>query len=420
MKPSTIVRVLDIYTLGDQKYLECLHQKKKKQYAIQNPELLCSRLLLGQEISVRFDGKKVVLELLEEDLLPSLFITGFQETPYLYKTSFGFISAASRENGEGRYCAFLKQADEEALLICTGKYRSRGIIGECMKPDGIWPLRYGIIENFFYGEQWEFSKIFLWDKLPFSIEETLTYLTLKDLTLPYRKYIEKYPYFEFFISNDWSPEFYRKQARLGFIAITRHGEDYLQLMPQLQKEYAVLDWENLHISRKVQKILNRRERGEEFFHLKIIEDPSEVLQELSHVWQDRTWLLSRYQQLIMQLTEDREKQKDPSFRIWSVILYGGDQQEPVAGELGYSIGQSYTSLTGFFHREYPGCNNYGKLQLILLARILEDAGVPFWNLGHPYMQYKLDMGAEIISRKDFLKRWDKAVEGKALNLSYAD
>ena len=50
-------------------------------------------------------------------------------------------------------------------------------------------------------------------------------------------------------------------------------------------------------------------------------------------------------------------------------------------------------------------NNWGKLQLILLGKYLEKENFSFWNLGHPYMQYKFDLGAITYKRKDFLKRW---------------
>ena len=49
--------------------------------------------------------------------------------------------------------------------------------------------------------------------------------------------------------------------------------------------------------------------------------------------------------------------------------------------------------------------NLKKLQMVLLALYLEKNNYSFWNLGHPYMQYKFDLGAKLYSRDDFLKRW---------------
>jgi hypothetical protein len=87
-----------------------------------------------------------------------------------------------------------------------------------------------------------------------------------------------------------------------------------------------------------------------------------------------------------------------------VTLTVGKEQLPVAGELGYTIGRTYTSMSGFFKREMKEYNNFGKLQLVMLAEALKKAGIFFWNLGHPHMKYKTDLAAMILSREDFLKR----------------
>ena len=57
-------------------------------------------------------------------------------------------------------------------------------------------------------------------------------------------------------------------------------------------------------------------------------------------------------------------------------------------------------------------NNYGKLQLIELSKHLEKKGYDFWNLGHPYMDYKFQIGAKKYSRNDFLNRWHESINKK--------
>jgi Leu/Phe-tRNA-protein transferase len=96
---------------------------------------------------------------------------------------------------------------------------------------------------------------------------------------------------------------------------------------------------------------------------------------------------------------------DDNFQVISVAIRENDTL--IAGELGYIIGRTYTSLSGFSssEKEY---NNYGTAQLILLAQYLEESGFVFWNLGQVYMTYKLDLGAKIYERASFLKRWFKA------------
>ena len=47
--------------------------------------------------------------------------------------------------------------------------------------------------------------------------------------------------------------------------------------------------------------------------------------------------------------------------------------------------------------------------MVLLSKYLEENGFLFWNLDHPYMQYKLDLGAKVLSRIEFLEKWLKAI-----------
>ena len=70
----------------------------------------------------------------------------------------------------------------------------------------------------------------------------------------------------------------------------------------------------------------------------------------------------------------------------------------------------YTSLSGFSSKE-KAYNNWGNLQLVLLAEYLEKNNYEFWNLGHPYMDYKIKLGAKIFTRIDFLEKWLLATKG---------
>jgi len=62
----------------------------------------------------------------------------------------------------------------------------------------------------------------------------------------------------YYWSDEWSEEFYIRLAQLGFISTTYEvPNEGLILLPELQFAYAVLFFKNLHISKKVKKLLKR-------------------------------------------------------------------------------------------------------------------------------------------------------------------
>jgi len=137
-----------------------------------------------------------------------------------------------------------------------------------------------------------------------------------------------------------------------------------------------------------------------------------------------------------------------NMKVHSIELYN-EADVLVAGEIGYSFGTTYTSLTGFYDKSVP---NAGKLQLVLLCKWLQQKGYSFWNFGHPprrlidarglykmethgtsvetkgeaksalfsctdriprdeevawSMKYKADLGVEVLTKKQFLTMWTK-------------
>ena len=212
---------------------------------------------------------------------------------------------------------------------------------------------------------------------------------LKDLI--YSNMIKNY-----YWSTDFSPAYYIAQAKAGFIAVTDYYEEEELLLPEIQFSYALLDFKDLHISKKVQKLIQKKN-----LQIEITDDLDNVAEKinLSH---KNCWLISRY------LNTLKETQgMDENFEIIAVILR--EKGELIAGELGYIIGKTYTSLSGFSSRK-KAYNHYGTAQLVLLAKYLEKEKFDFWNLGQPYMPYKLSLGAKIYDRHSFLKRWFSITE----------
>lgn len=398
------------------------YYKESLQWAfIRNDSDLIDRLFHGTVINMilytlQWNNSQVYeafLMIAENDLLPVDLIALLRKKTPANRTPFGFISEPVENTGQ--YYCLLKEK-YGGILFCTGKYRIDDEQGSCLEFDDEWNIANGLIENYFLYQNWAQCPVNKWDYTHFSLSDLIEYLSIENLTREYRDMIARNNVLEYFYSDDWSPDFYRTQAKLGFIAITQKRCNKLQLLPELQSAYALLDWENLVIAKKVHKILNSRRMKEENIRLKINSDPEVVLKNLSSTWGETSWLKPRYEQLIRKLASLDEKEKDSNFRIWGVTLTVDDDQKPIAGELGYSIGKTYTSLTGFFKRNLKEHNNFGKLQMVMLAHILKDAGILFWNLGHPYMKYKTDLGAKIVPRLEFLKRWDEAVKGDSVDL----
>lgn len=197
------------------------------------------------------------------------------------------------------------------------------------------------------------------------------------------------------MAYDFSPSFYIQLAQTGFIATACHDLDKQEvLLPEMQFEYALLDFKHLHISKKVAPLVKKES-------LKLTKNRyfEEVVASIQ-TYHKKSWLLPKYTQLLRELFTHTHE----NFELCSFELIDETSHELIAGELGYIIGRTYTSLTGFFKKE-KRYNHHGKLQLVLLARYLEQQGFDFWNLGHACMEYKLQLGAKVYTRQDFLRRW---------------
>lgn len=190
-------------------------------------------------------------------------------------------------------------------------------------------------------------------------------------------------------------------AKAGFISTTYETKDGLILLPELQYDYAILDFKNLHISKKVKKLMH-----ENSYEFHINSRFNEVLEKisLSHKY---NWLKGEYAKLLKNLHVNGNEKS--GFKIISVELVCKNSDELIAGEVGYIIGKTYTSLSGFSSREKKYAN-YGTLQLVLLAKYLQNSGFLFWNLGHSHMTYKQRLGCVIHTRDEFLKRWNKNIQ----------
>ena len=212
----------------------------------------------------------------------------------------------------------------------------------------------------------------------------------------------------YYWSDDWSMEFYVELAQAGFISTTYDTKGGLVLLPELQFDYAILDFKDLHISKKVKKLLR-----DDSYTFSINSRFHEVLEKIC-MQHKYNWLKDEYLKLLKKLYTRNNEIKN--FKIISAEVISKDTNEVIAGEVGYIIGSTYTSLSGFSSKEKK-YNNYGNLQLVLLAKFLEKEGFSFWNLGHSHMEYKQKLGCKTYERSEFLKRWEEGTHSAIINPS---
>lgn len=230
-------------------------------------------------------------------------------------------------------------------------------------------------------------------------------------------------YQSYYVSTSWLPEFYSLLAYNGFISVSKavpsphDGQSVPLLIPEMQRAYGVLEpLGNLHVARKVFQRSGK-------YVLRFDTAFDETLQRLVS-YHDDCWLLPEYQGLMRALHALGPYPVGQALmQVHSVELFDAATDELVAGELGYCIGRTYTSLTGFTDLTRKSA---GKVQLAGLACVLENAGAALWNFGHPprpatpqrpaSMLYKAEMGVTVLPRQEFLQLWLPARDEPLLTL----
>lgn len=231
-----------------------------------------------------------------------------------------------------------------------------------------------------------------------SNDQTIYYLGINDIRTA--NLVEDYIYtnydLNYYWSNDFSQDFYIELANFGFISISSPNDDGLILLAEMQFEYSILDFKDLHISSKVKKLLNKNT-----FTFKVNNDFQAVLEKIES-YHENSWCSGEYKKLMYDLISYKHKSID--FKLHCFEVYENGIMS--ACEIGYVIKNTYTSLSAYTNKNYP---NHGTLQLVLLAKYLDKNNYDFWNLGHSSMEYKKKLGAKIYKRKDFLQRWTNSM-----------
>lgn len=184
----------------------------------------------------------------------------------------------------------------------------------------------------------------------------------------------------------------------GFLPIATEGV----LLPKLHVDRCVITLpDDLHVSRSVRKKSKR-------FQITVNKAFDRVVEGCKQQHGHRCWL---YPPLVASFKQMNDAQAVPCMvfddgqrpsgrhcpvRLYSIEVWNESTGELAGGELGYSVGSIYTSLTGFSSEA-----SAGSVQLAALGRLLCSLGFSMWDLGMQ-MDYKDSLGCHLMPRKQFV------------------
>ena len=161
------------------------------------------------------------------------------------------------------------------------------------------------------------------------------YLSLKDLNneTVLNEYI--YPNMEenYYWSDDFSNEFYIKAAKCGFITTSMYKKKEFFLLPEIQFNYAILDFKDIKIPKKVTKILKKNN-----YHFSINNQFDEVCQRIKTYHKD-SWLKDEYIAILKNINNSNIILDN--FALMSVEVSDLETNELISGEIGFKTNNIY-------------------------------------------------------------------------------
>ena len=195
----------------------------------------------------------------------------------------------------------------------------------------------------------------------------------------------------------------------GFLPIATEGV----LLPKLHEHRCVISLPgDLHVSKSVRKKSRK-------FAVTINKAFDEVVegcraQHGSHCWLypplvDAFKSIMSAEKVDAVIMEDgrRPTNRTCPVRLYSLEVWNESTGELAGGELGYTVGSIYTSLTGFAAED-----SAGSVQLAALGRLLCRIGFSLWDLGME-MEYKKGLGSHLMPRKVFVEHVHAVRESKS-------
>lgn len=219
------------------------------------------------------------------------------------------------------------------------------------------------------------------------------YLIDSDINLENIKAVLEATQEEFCFSDSFDPGFISDLCQWGFLPMAMMIEEIPVLLIKLHEYRSILEFENLHIPKNVKKQSRK-------YSLSVDQAFDICVENINNQHWD-SWL---YPSLVQSMSyihfNGSYKTNFHSIELW-------DNDELIAGELGYSVGSVYTSLSGFYNRD-----SAGTIQLCATARLLEYLGYSYWDLGMD-MAYKNKLGAVAFKRNSFLEKHKEAVKNQS-------
>lgn len=227
-------------------------------------------------------------------------------------------------------------------------------------------------------------------------EKNVTRLAIEAYIPNYlRRFVHPY-YGDFCVSRVFHPKIMAQLMAEGFLPIATPEV----LLPKLHEQRCVITRGNLHIGKSTRKKAKR-------FQVTINQEFTKVVQGCQAQHGDRCWLYPLLVQVFetmhraehvpaVVLSSDGQQVVCP-VRVYSIEVWNAETGALAGGELGYTVGSIYTSLTGFAQED-----SAGSVQMAVLGRLLEQEGFDMWDLGME-MDYKKSLGCRLMPRAQFVQ-----------------
>ncbi|KAL4161451.1 hypothetical protein PRNP1_002005 [Phytophthora ramorum] len=202
---------------------------------------------------------------------------------------------------------------------------------------------------------------------------------------------------DFYVSRHFDPLLLSHLMYEGFLPIASDFQDRCFLLPKLHRQRCVLLLKP-NAPEHAPKIVRKKAKKFKF----VLNRDFDGVVAGCHEKHGIPWLyppiVQSFKTLFEAGSDGMELYPGKKVRFFTVEMYDMATDTLVAGELGYTVGSVYTSLTGF-----SKANGAGTVQLHALSKFLYLAGFKMWDLGMS-MDYKMSLGARDLERDDFLEQ----------------